>query len=101
MKIFNLKKMEVYPYKERDKNVFYKTEEFKIRIIELPSGGEMPDCEMDSYVIFNIIRGSAEVKVNGEKRIIKEGEVLITEPATLSMRTKEGVKIMGIQIVKK
>jgi len=57
MQVFDLKAMKAYPYEERDKNVFYKTKEFKARIIELPAGGEMPTCEMASYVIFYVIEG--------------------------------------------
>ena len=100
MQVFDLKAMKAYPYEERDKNVFYKAEEFKARIIELPAGGEMPTCEMASYVIFYVIEGAAEVRVNQEIINIKEGQCLITEPATLSMRTNDGVKLMGIQVVK-
>ena len=100
MQVFDPKTIISYPYEERDKNVFYKAKEFKARIIELPPGGEMPTCEMASYVIFYVIEGAAEVKVNQEKANIKEGRCLITEPATLSMRTNDGVKIMGIQVVK-
>ena len=55
MQVFNLKEMTSYPYEERDRNVFYKAEEFKARIIELPPGGEMPTCDMASYVIFYVI----------------------------------------------
>jgi len=100
MQTFNLETMKSHPYEERDKNVFYKAKEFKARIIELPPGGEMPTCEMLSYVIFYVIKGTAEAKVNQEKIILKEGQCLITEPATLSMKTQNGVKIMGIQIMK-
>ena len=100
MQVFDLKAMKAYPYEERDKNVFYKAEEFKARIIELPAGGEMPTCEMASYVIFYVIEGAAEVRVDQEKVYIIEGQCLITEPATLSVRTNDGVKIMGIQVVK-
>ena len=100
MPLFNLKTMKSYPYEERDKNVFYKAKEFKARIIELPPGGEMPTCEMPSYVIFYVIKGTAEAKVNQEKIILKVGQCLITEPATLSMKTQDGVKMMGIQIMK-
>jgi quercetin dioxygenase-like cupin family protein len=100
MQLFNLKTMKSYPYEERDKNVFYKAKEFKARIIELPPGGEMSTCEMLSYVIFYVIKGTAEAKVNQEKIILKEGQCLITEPATLSMKTQDGVKMMGIQIIK-
>jgi len=100
MQVFDLKAMKAYPYEERDKNVFYKAKEFKARIIELPAGEEIPTCEMASYVIFYVIEGAAEVRVNQEIINIKEGQCLITEPATLSMRTNDGVKIMGIQVVK-
>ena len=100
MQVFDVKEMVAYPYEERDKNVFYKAKEFKARIIELQAGEEMPTCEMDSYVIFYVIEGAAEVRVNQEKVSIKEGQCLITEPATLSMRTNNGVKLMGIQVVK-
>lgn len=100
MQAFNLKIMKSHPYEERDKNVFYKANEFKTRIIELLPGGEMPTCEMASYVIFYVIKGTAEVKVNQEKTILKEGQCLISEPATLSMKTQNGVKMMGIQIMK-
>ena len=96
MQVFDLKAMKAYPYEERDRNVFYKAKEFKARIIELPAGGDMPTCEMASYVI----ERAAEVRVNQEKVNIKKGQCLITEPATLSMRTNDGVKIMGLQVVK-
>jgi quercetin dioxygenase-like cupin family protein len=100
MKIFDLKAMISYPYGERDKNVFYRAKEFKARIIELPSGGEMPTCKMESYVIFHVVSGAAEVSVNGEIAKLEKGQCLISEPATLSMKTKEGVRIMGIQVEK-
>lgn len=100
MKIFDLKAMRSYPYEERDKNVFYKSKEFKTRIIELPPGGEMPTCEMKSHVIFHVVSGAVEVSVNGKIANLEKGQCLITEPATLSMKTKNGVKLMGIQIEK-
>lgn len=100
MQIFNLKTIKPYPYEDRHKNVLYKAKEFKTRIIELPPGGEMPTCEMASYVVFYVIRGTAEVEVNQQKTILKEGQCLITEPATLTMKTQNGVKMMGIQIMK-
>jgi len=100
MKVYDLKTMQSYPYEERDKNVFYKAKEFKTRIVELPAGGEMPACEMESFVVFYVVSGKAEVSVNGETVIIETGQCLITEPATISMKTTGGVKIMGIQIDK-
>ena len=62
MQVFNLKTMKSHPYEERDKNVFYKDKQFKTRIIELPPDGEMPICEMVSYVIFYVIEGNSRSK---------------------------------------
>ena len=101
MKIFNFGDMSALPYEQREKNVFYQTKEFKTRIIELSPGGQMPTCEMASHVIFYVLDGEARVAVNSESVIIKENQCLITEPATISMQTDNGIKIMGIQIAKK
>lgn len=100
MKIFDLNAMQAADYAERGKNVFYNVPEFKTRIIELPAGGKMPQCEMASHVVFVVIDGAVSVMVNGEEALLKAGQCLITEPATLSMKTEKGVKILGIQIQK-
>ena len=98
MQIIDLKKMISSPYEEREKNIFYNVDEFKARIIKLPADGNMTTCKMGSYVIFYVIEGTVDVTVNQEKATIKEGECLISEPENLSMRTTNGVKIMGIKI---
>mgnify|MGYP000201797458 CR=1 FL=1 len=92
--------MKAQPYEQRDKNVFFKTPEFKARIIELPPNGIMPECEMASYVVFIVIEGEAAVTVNQKQARLQAGQCLITEPATLSMNADTGVKIIGIQITK-
>ena len=98
MQIFNLKTLGTHPFEEREMNIMYNTEEFKVRIIKLPPGGKIPTCEMSSYVIFNIIEGRVDVKVDNEERTLNEGQVLISEPADISMSSIDGAKIMGIQI---
>ena len=100
MKVFDLNEMAALPYKQRETNVFYQTKEFKTRIIELPPGGQMPICEMASHVIFYVLRGEVRVTVNSETVKLKEKQCLITEPATLSMTTENGVRLMGIQVLK-
>jgi len=100
MKVFDPDKINVFPYEQREKNVFYQTKEFKTRIIELPPGGQMPTCEMASYVIFYILNGEVRVTVNSETVELKEKQCLIIEPATLSMKTISGVRIIGVQIQK-
>jgi quercetin dioxygenase-like cupin family protein len=101
MRTFDVKAMKSHPYDKREKNVFYQTPQFKARIIELPAGGGMPSCEMASHVLFYVVRGEAEVQVNGEVAALREGQCLAAEPATISMKTKCGVKILGIQIAPK
>ncbi|MBN2190984.1 MAG: hypothetical protein JW728_07240 [Candidatus Aureabacteria bacterium] len=96
--VFDFNKMRAFPYEEREKNVFYKSPQFKMRIIELPVGGKMPECKMESYVIFYVTKGSADITVNGETGTVLSGQVLVTGPAVLSMKTSGGVKIMGIQV---
>lgn len=100
MQIFDLNKMQSFPYEKRDKNVFYITDEFKVRIINLAAGEEIPECIMSSYVIFYVIEGEAVVTVNSEDKVINSGVCFITEPAKLALKTKSGVKIIGIQINK-
>ena len=99
MRVVDLKAMMPYPYEEREKNIFYNVEEFKARIIKLPADGKMPNCDMPSHVIFYVIEGSVDVTVNQEKATINEGQCLISGPATISMRSIDGAKIMGIQVM--
>ena len=101
MRVFDIRAMVSHPYDKREKNVFYQTPQFKARIIELPAGGGMPTCEMASHVLFYVVRGEVEVQVNGEVATLQEGQCLATEPATLSMKTKTGVRILGMQIATK
>jgi len=100
MKVFNINSMKTFPYEERGKNVFFSSEKFKLRIIELRPDGKIPLCEMESNVIFYMIKGEAEVTVNDETKLLTEGECLISEPGTFSMQSKNGVRILGIQIFK-
>ena len=100
MNVFDLNEMAASSYEQREKNVFYQAKEFKTRIIELPPGGQMPTCEMASHVIFYVLGGEARVTVNSKTVELKEKQCLITEPATLSMTTEKGVRLMGIQVLK-
>jgi len=98
MEVFDFNKIKAYPYAKRDKNILYSERNFKVRIIELPPKGKMPECEMNSNVVFFIIEGDAQVKINDEQESITKGQCLITKPSTLSITTQSGVKIMAIQI---
>ena len=92
--------MDSFPYDERDRNVFFKAKEFKTRIIKLPPSENIPECEMASYVIFIVLEGEADITVNTDKANLVKNQCLIAEPSAISMQSKNGVKIIGIQIVK-
>lgn len=100
MQIFNLDSLKTYPYSERDKNVFFKVDEFKTRIIKLLPGENIPECEMSSYVIFIVLEGNVEITVNTDKANLVKNQCLITEPSLISMKSRNGAKIIGIQVVK-
>ncbi|MBS3814570.1 cupin domain-containing protein [Candidatus Bipolaricaulota bacterium] len=97
MEVTDLKKLS--PKKRAE--VFYEAEEFSERLIELPPGGKIPPCVMDTYVSFYVISGKAVVSVDDKKTDLQEGECMITEPATLEMKTEKGVKTLGIQVEKR
>ena len=100
MHVFDLDSIDVFPYEERDKNIFFKTGGFKTRIIKLSPGEGIPECEMASYVIFIILEGKVKIMVNKDKATLSKNQCLIMEPSVVSTKSKNGVKIIGIQIVK-
>jgi len=98
LEIFDLVTMSAQNYENRRINVFYETERFKTRIINLEPGGEIPQCDMASYVLFYVVTGEIKLNKNGESAILREHQVFITEPATLAMESVNGARLMGIQI---
>lgn len=100
MRIIDIKTLQAYPFSERHKNVFYKVDEFKMRIIELDRDQELPECQMSSHVIFSLISGEVEVTVDNQTTLLKEGELLVSEPAKFSMKAHIASRLVGIQINK-
>jgi len=100
MKKFDIAGMETSAYNHREKNIFYQTHEFKMRVISLAPGESLPKCEMASHVVFLCIEGQAEVSVGEKKRSLSTGQGLVTEPSTVSMKTDTGARLLGIQIAK-
>lgn len=82
-------------------NLLYEADEFKVRRIGLSPRDEILPCKMTSNVVFYAVKGSAEISVDDVKTLLREGECLVTGPATLSMKTEEGATILGIQIPEK
>ncbi len=98
MEIFDLMKLEAESYENRSVNVFFQNDLFKIRVIVLEANGKIPACQMDSYVMFYVVKGEVLLRKNNESSVLKENQVFITEPALLSMETITGARLMGVQI---
>lgn len=97
MEIFDLMEVAAQGYENRQVNVFYQNDLFKTRVIVLEAGGEIPECQMDTYVMFYVVKGEVVLKKNEETSALKENQVFITEPALLSMKSDVGARLMGIQ----
>ncbi len=100
MKILDFNKIIGFPYEERNKNVLYDVDDIKIRIIDLKENGSLPECNMESHVVFVVMYGQVDINVNGEKFSLTEKQSMASEPGTFSMSTINGAKLMGIQIKK-
>lgn len=98
MEIYDLMSIAAEGYEKRKVNVFFQNDLFKTRVIVLEAGGKIPECQMDSYVMFYVVKGEVLIKKNEETSILKENQVFITEPALLSMESKTGARLMGVQI---
>lgn len=98
MEIFDLMKLDAQGYENRMVNVFFQNDFLKTRVIVLEAGGKIPKCRMESFVLFYVVKGEVVLNKNDESSILKENQVFLTEPAILSMESKEGARVMGIQI---
>lgn len=69
MNVFDLNEIAAFPYEQREKNVFYRAKEFKTRIIELPTSGEMPTCEVASHVVSIVLMEKPISALNLSKQL--------------------------------
>jgi len=99
MKVFDIANMNAFGYEQRAMNVIHEAPEFKLRVIELAPGGNIPLCEMHSHVVFVCVEGEAIVTIDGEETLLTPAKGLVTKPAMVSMKSEKGAKLMGIQIV--
>jgi hypothetical protein len=96
MEIFDLN--DSNPFEERDKNVLFQSGTFKVRLIQLKAGVEILPCTMAMDVIFCVLQGKRIITVNDKTNEVKPHSLIVTSPATISMRGDEGMKVLGIQI---
>ena len=90
--------MAAEPHERRHVNVFFQNELFKTRIISLEEGGRIPECTMDSFVLFYVVKGEVMLSKGSETAALGEGQLFISEPAILSMESIKGAKLLGIQV---
>ena len=64
----------------------------------LSAGGKIPECRMESYVLFYVVQGEVLLHKNDESSPLREGQVFISEPAMISMESQAGARLMGVQI---
>lgn len=98
MEIFDLMRLTAEGYEYRSVNVFYQNDLFKTRVIVLEAGGKIPECRMDSFVLFYVVKGEVQLRKNEETSLLSENQVFISEPALISMESQGGARLMGIQI---
>jgi len=97
MEIFDLMNIEVQSYENRGVNVFFQNDIFKSRLIVLEANGKIPLCQMDTFVMFYVIKGEVILQKNDESSVLKENQAFISEPALLSMESTTGARLLGIQ----
>ena len=98
MNIYDANIRGVEPVTGKRTAVLHQANNFKIRIVELPPGGNIPPCEMADSAMFHVLSGSANITVNSEIATVGEGQGIATGPATVSMTSKHGARLLGIQI---
>lgn len=68
MEIYDLMSIAAEGYEKRQVNVFFQNDLFKTRVIVLEAGGKIPECQMDSYVMFYVVKGEVLIKkLSGQK----------------------------------
>ena len=99
IKVFDLNDIHVHPFEERERNVIFQSETFKVRLIQLEAGGEIPPCNMAMNVLFCILQGEGVIVVNEVSNQVKPHSLVITPPATIAMKSEKGMRVLGIQIM--
>ncbi len=101
MKIFDTETKGKGSHAGKRTAILHQANNFRIRIIDLPPGEQIPSCEMASSVIFYVLSGSADVTVDDQTASVRNGRGIVSGPATVSMKTANGARLIGIQIDKK
>ena len=100
MNIYDLTKLELDPKAGGNCGAFYQNGLINARLIVLNAGQKISDAQVDSYVMFYVVKGEVTVKRNDETAPLHEKQVFITDPAVVSLETVHGARLMGVRISK-
>ena len=98
MQVIDLKSIRGFPYEERQKNILWKSDIFKVQIIPLKPNEKLPRCEMAQSVIFYVLEGEGTIQVGDETVPVTAGKLLVSPPTVFSMETETGMRVLGVQI---
>ena len=97
--LYDTRQSDLNPDGKGKTNVLHQAANFKIRVIELSQGDSIPSCEMSMIVIFHVLQGNVDITVNGEAIPLIEGQGIVSDPATISMKSSTGARLLGVQIM--
>jgi hypothetical protein len=65
------------------------------------TGEEIPPCVMVMNVIFCVLQGKGIITVDDPSNPVKLHSHVVAPPATISRKSDEGMRLLGIQIATK
>ena len=99
MNIYDLTKLELDPKAGGNCGAFFQNDLINARIIVLNAGQKISDAQVDSYLMFCVVKGEVTVTRNGEMAPLHENQVFIIDPAIVSLETVHGARLMGVRII--
>ena len=98
MNIYDLTKLELDPNAGGSCGAFFQNDLINARLIVLKAGQKISDAQVDSYVMFYVVKGEVTLKRNDETTVLHENQVFISEPALISLAAAEDARLMGVRI---
>lgn len=81
------------------KTVIKEAEKYKILVIGLEPGQQIPPCVMHSHTIFYVIEGQGSITAGGEKSEICRGSMIVLPPGVERSVTSSGrMTLLAIQV---
>lgn len=98
MNVYDLTKLELDPNAGGNCGAFFQNDQINARLIVLKAGQRISDSQVNSHVMFYVVKGEVTLKRNEETTMLKENQVFISDPALISLATVDGARLMGVRI---